>query len=91
MKYIVSYKINLLTFTLKKTLEFYQLCQTVSSNIYLVANGRTCEVKDLPRFISFLLVLNYRDVLIVIEGKEAPSDRKHINHFLNNKKKRFPA
>jgi phosphotransferase system HPr-like phosphotransfer protein len=91
MKYIISYKINLSTFTFKKTLELYQLCQTVSSNVYLVANEQTCEVKDLPRLISFLLALNDKDVLIVIEGKEAPSDRKHINHFLNNKKKRFPA
>jgi hypothetical protein len=80
-------KTHLPTFTLKKALELYQLCQTISSNIYLVANGRTCEVKDLPRLISFLLILNDKDVSMVIEGKEAPSDRKQINHFFKQQEK----
>ncbi|MFP3727745.1 hypothetical protein U8V72_21400 [Priestia filamentosa] len=91
MKHIVSYKIHLPTLTLKKTLELYQLCQTINSNIYLVANGRTCEVNDMPRFVSFLLSLSCRDVLVVIEGKEAPFDMKQINHFFKQQKKSCPA
>lgn len=87
MKQIVSYKIHLPSLNLKRSLELYQLCQTISSNLYLVANGRTCEVNDLPRFISFLLIINFQNVLIVIEGKEAPSNRKQINHFFKQQEK----
>ncbi|RAS73594.1 hypothetical protein [Priestia endophytica] len=91
MKHIISYKIHLPTFTLRKTLELYQLCQTIESKIYLIANGRTCEVNHLPKLVSFILTLKYRNILIVLEGKEAPSDKEQMNHFFKQQKRRCPA
>ncbi|KAB2495579.1 hypothetical protein [Priestia endophytica] len=91
MKHIVSSKVFLPSFTLEKTLELYQLCQTVKSKIYLVTNRRTCEVNQLPKFISFILTLKNRNILIIMEGKEALSDRERMNHFFEQQKSRCPA
>lgn len=87
MKHIVSYNIHLPTSTLRKTLEFYQLCQTIKSKIYLVANGRICEVNHLPKFISFILTLSCRIILVVAGGNETTSDREKMNHFFKQQEK----
>lgn len=91
MKHIISCQVSLPSFTLRKTLELYQLCQTIKSNVYLVTNGKTCEVNYLPKLVSFILTSNNQNILVITEGIEAPYDREKINHFFKQQKALYPA
>lgn len=91
MKHILSWKVSFQSFTIDRMLEFYQLCRTVKSNIYLFNDEMTCEVTRFTKLVSYILTLKNRELLIIVEGKDALSDRECIDRFFKSTKVRYPA
>lgn len=74
-----------------RIVEFYRLCQILKSNIYLCSNEITCEVRDLSKLVSFILTLKNQDILLIVEGKNAPADQECIHRYLKLFQKPMPC
>lgn len=91
MKQIVSWKVSSPSWTIGKIIEFYRLCQILKSDIYLCSNEITCDARDLSKLVSFILTSKNQDILLIVEGKDAPADQECIHRCLNLPQKPMPC
>lgn len=87
MKQIVSWKVSSPSWTMGKIVEFYRLCQILKSDRYLCSKEITCDARDLSKLVSFMLTSKNQDILLIVEGKDAPVDQECIYRCLNLPKK----
>jgi arginine repressor len=82
MKNIFSLKVSSQRLRLLNILKFYKFCQTCSSYIYIHAKDKSCKVDRLPSLVSFVLSLNSKDAVIVVEGDHAKEDKVFLESLL---------
>jgi hypothetical protein len=75
MKNVVSLKVSSQRLRLLNILNLYKFCQTCSSDIYIHAKDKSCQVERLPSLVSFLMSLNSKVAVIVVEGDHAMKDK----------------
>ncbi|WP_408008154.1 hypothetical protein ACJROX_26315 [Pseudalkalibacillus sp. A8] len=82
MKTIFSLKVSSHRFGLSNLIELYKFCQSCSSSIYIYVKDKSCKVEHLPSLVSFMISLEYRDLMIVVEGENSLEDKGLLEELI---------
>ncbi len=84
MKKFFSFNVSSQHLRLVHILDLYKFCQKHSSTVYIYAKDKCCKVEYLPNLVSFVISLNCRVLMIVVEGDHSMEEKQLLEKLLKS-------